>query len=148
MFFPIFHPPPNYAILYALRSQFFMSSRIVLTLAGVLIALGGFYDTLTPRLPPYLAAICADNLPARKLIRELLRGLGGCLVAIGATVALLANSAQAHRNYVLCLILILVLPSEGANSVGMYRVRSPWLFAPLSFMALTLLGVALASAER
>jgi hypothetical protein len=41
------------------------------------------------------------------------------------------------------LVLLLVLPSEGINSLGMHRVGSPFL-VPLAFTLLTLLGVLLA----
>jgi hypothetical protein len=119
-------------------------ARIVLNIAAALIALGGLYDLLTPRLPPNLAAICGDNDRARKLVRELLRALGGSLVAIGATVAALVNTASpgtTHRN--LLLILLLVVPAEGINSWSMRKVGSPF-FVPLSFLLLTVLGVVLA----
>jgi hypothetical protein len=86
---------------------------------------------------------CAGNQLACNVIRELLRALGGCLIAIGAAVGVLANSVdREHDAYALTLIIILVLPSEGMNAVGMYRVRSPF-FMPLIFILLTLVGVAL-----
>jgi len=119
-------------------------ARIVLDSAAALIVLGGLYDLLTPKLPPNLAAICGDNDRARKLVRELLRALGGSLIAVGATIAALVNTSTpetTHRN--LLLILLLVVPSEGINSISMWKVRSPF-FVPLAFLLLTILGVALA----
>jgi hypothetical protein len=119
-------------------------ARIVLNSAAALIVLGGLYDLLTPKLPPNLAAICGDNDRARKLVRELLRALGGSLIAVGATIAALVNISTpetSHRN--LLLILLLVVPSEGINSYSMRKVGSPF-FVPLAFLLLTVLGVVLA----
>jgi hypothetical protein len=119
-------------------------ARIVLNSAAALIVFGGLYDLLTPKLPPNLAAICGDNDRARKLVRELLRALGGSLIAVGATIAALVNTSTpetTHRN--LFLILLLVVPSEGINSLSMRKVGSPF-FVPLAFLLLTVLGVVLA----
>jgi uncharacterized protein YjeT (DUF2065 family) len=119
-------------------------ARIVLNSAAALIVLGGLYDLLAPKLPPNLVAICGDNDRAQKLVRELLRALGGSLVAVGATIAALVNTSTPetiHHN--LLLILLLVIPAEGINSYSMRRVGSPF-FVPLAFLLLTILGVALA----
>jgi len=122
----------------------YLFSWIVLASAGVCIALGGLYDVCTPRLPPNLATECLGNEKACAIIRELLRALGACLVAIGATVVILATSiARQHDLHPITLILILVLPSEGMNAVGMRRVGSPYM-VPLFFILLTLAGAALA----
>jgi hypothetical protein len=121
-----------------------MLARIVLNSAAALIVLGGLYDLLTPNLPPKLAAICGDNNRARKLVRELLRALGGSLVAVGATVAALVNTSTPQTtHHTLLLILLLVIPAEGINSYSMRKVGSPF-FIPLAFLLLTVLGVALA----
>jgi hypothetical protein len=119
-------------------------SRIVLTVAGVCIAFGGLYDAFTPRLPANLIIRCDGNQQAARVIRELLRALGGCLIGIGAAVGILANVvANKHESYAIILVLILVLPSEGMNTLGMYRVGSPFI-VPLLLILLTLVGVALA----
>jgi hypothetical protein len=119
-------------------------ARIVLNSAAALIVLGGLYDLLTPKLPPNLAAICGDNDHARKLVRELLRALGGSLIAVGATIAALVYfSAPETLHHTLSLILLLVVPSEGINSLSMRKVGSPF-YVPLAFLLLTILGVALA----
>jgi hypothetical protein len=119
-------------------------ARIVLNSAAALIVLGGCYDLFTPKLPLNLAALCGDNDLARKLVRELLRALGGSLVAVGATVTALVNTSTPdtiHRT--LLLILLLVIPAEGINSISMHKIGSPF-FVPLAFLLLTILGVALA----
>jgi len=121
----------------------YLYSRVVLTIAALCIALGGLYDLFTPRLPPNLRSSCAGNENAARVIRELLRALGGSLVAIGVAVGILAaRFAHHHDPRALVVITILVAPSEGANAFGMYRVGSPYV-APLCFLALTLGGVAL-----
>jgi hypothetical protein len=119
-------------------------ARIILNCDAGLIVLGGLYDLLTPKLPPNLAAICGDNDRARKLVRELLRALGGSLVAVGATVAALVNTSTPETtHHTLLLILLLVVPAEGINSFSMRKVGSPF-FIPLAFLLLTVLGTALA----
>lgn len=119
-------------------------ARIVLNSAAALIVLGGLFDLLSPKLPPNLSALCGDNVRARKLARELLRALGGSLIAIGATVAALVNtSTRETTHHTLLLILLLVIPAEGINSFSMRKVGSPF-YVPLAFLLLTVLGVALA----
>jgi len=118
-------------------------AKIVLELAAALITLGGLYDLLTPKLPPNLLAICGGNAQAANLVRELLRALGGALIAIGLTVgALAAGFGPRDRRQALALILTLVIPYEGINSFCMYRVGSPF-YIPLGFLLLTLIGVLL-----
>jgi len=119
------------------------TGRILITLSGVLIAFGGLYDLLTPRLPLNLALTCAGNKHTERLVRELLRALGGALLAIGITVALLPSICGYPISHtVLTIVLILVVPAEGANAFGMYRVGSPYQ-VPLSFVVLTTIGVIL-----
>jgi hypothetical protein len=118
--------------------------KIVLEIAASLITLGGLYDLLTPQLTPNLVSLCKSDAQAMKLVRELLRALGGALVAIGLTMAALAAGCGIReRRIALLLVLLLVLPAEGINSICMRRVGSPYLF-PLGFTLLTLLGVILA----
>jgi hypothetical protein len=120
------------------------TAQILLQIAAAFITLGGLYDLLAPKLPPNLAAICGENESARKLARELLRALGGSLVAIGIAVELLVSRFSfPDPRPMLTLILVLVLPSEGINSVCMYRAGSPF-YIPLAFATLTILGVLLA----
>jgi hypothetical protein len=119
-------------------------ARIVLNSAAALIVLGGLYDLLTAELPPNLAAICSDNDRTQKLVRELLRALGGSLVAVGATVAALVNTSTRDSTRLhLFLILLLVIPAEGINSYSMRKVGSPF-YIPLAFLLLTVVGVFLA----
>ena len=116
---------------------------MILETAGVLIAGGGLYDLLTPKLPPNLASICSGHARAEKLVRELLRALGGALLAIGAALsALIGFWGRPPSHTVLIIAIILVLPSEGVNAVGMYRVGSSYQI-PLGFVALTIIGVLL-----
>ncbi len=122
------------------RCQLVETGAVILELAGVLIAGGGLYDLFTPMLPPNLASTCSGNPRAERLVRELLRALGGALFAIGATVAVLVGLCGHPTSHtVLIIVLILVLPAEGANAFGMYRVASPYQI-PLGFVALTIIG--------
>lgn len=121
-----------------------LAARMILLLSGALIAFGGLYDLLTPRLPLNLLAICGVSHGVQGLVRELLRALGGALTAIGFSVCAIALfGGPAPSNLDLALILLLVLPAEGVNALGMYRVGSNWRI-PVAFASLTLLGVVLA----
>ncbi|MGA3345011.1 MAG: hypothetical protein ABSC76_09110 [Terracidiphilus sp.] len=121
-----------------------IAARIMLNCAAALISLGGLYDVLIPKLPSNLVAMCHGDEQACKLVRELLRALGGSLFAVGATVALLIDGMGLQNpSRTLILVLLLVVPAEGINAFCMYRVRSPFL-VPLAFTLLTALGVLVA----
>jgi hypothetical protein len=58
------------------------------------------------------------------------------LIAVGIAIAVLANStALVSRNGALALVLMLVIPSEGINSIAMYRAGSPY-YIPAGFLTL------------
>ena len=117
--------------------------QIVLEVTGLLIALCGLYDIFTPKMPSHLASICGADDKSCELVREMLGALGGCLIAIGFTVTILAAGLNTQNaSEVLAIILILVLPSEGFNALGMHRVGAPYSI-PLLLIALTLYGVLL-----
>ncbi len=120
------------------------AGRVILVVSGLLIFAGGLFDLLTPGLPGNLAAICAESERAAKLVRELLRALGGALVAIGAGVILIVFARGSSLGVLdLLLILLLVLPAEGVNAMAMRGVGSPWQF-PAAFALLALTGSLLA----
>jgi hypothetical protein len=119
--------------------------QIALNLAAALITSGGLYDVCISfqKLPANLSTMCGGNPLAAKLARELLRALGGCLVAIGLTTAALVNLDIGYdRRSRLAVVLLLVVPSEGMNAICMYRADSPY-YVPLGFVLLVLLGVLL-----
>jgi hypothetical protein len=121
-----------------------LAARVLLETAATLITAGGFFDVFVPHLPKNLAAVCEENERAAKLVRELLRALGGALVAIGLAVFMLTVTSSAQAQPItLILILVLVVPAEGLNAFCMYRMGSPF-YIPLGFVLLTLLGVGLA----
>lgn len=120
-----------------------LAARIVLETAATLIALGGLYDVFVPRLPGHLRTLCGQDGQSAGLVRELLRALGGSLIAIGLAVGILAASLPVPTHRTLILVLVLVLPSEGINSYCMRRVGAPF-YVPLGFALLALLGVTLA----
>jgi hypothetical protein len=120
------------------------SGRIILELAAAAITAGGLFDVFTPNLPPNLVRLCGASPGAQRLARELLRALGGSLVAIGAATAILiATSGPDPGSSTLLLILLLVAPAEGTNAFCMLRIGSPF-YIPLGFVLLTVLGVVLA----
>jgi hypothetical protein len=108
-----------------------------------MIALGGLYDLFAPRLPSNLTAMCGGDARACRLVQEPLRALGGSLVAVGATVAILVGGSSCQDRPRTLLLVVLLLPSEGVNCFSIHRVGSPFLI-PLAFILLTLLGVFLA----
>ena len=121
-----------------------VAGRIILATAAVLVAAGGLYDLLVPRLPKNLDQICAANADARRLVRELLRALGGSLTVLGLTSFLLVTaSGMPTSRSMLTLVLALLVPAELINAFSMYRVKSPFYF-PLGFVLLALLGAGFA----
>jgi hypothetical protein len=117
--------------------------RIILEIAAGLITAGGLYDVFTPQLPSNLKKICGASESAHRLTRELLRALGGSLIAIGAATAYLVTTSGANPDLsTLMLMLILIVPAELINAFSMYRVGSPF-YLPLAFTALAILGVVL-----
>jgi hypothetical protein len=118
-----------------------LAGRITLSLAAGLITAGGLYDVFVRRLPANLSTMCGENPAAAKLVRELLRALGGALVAVGLTVAAMVNlDGVCTLRSRLMLVVLLVVPSEGLNAFSMYRVGSPF-YVPLGFVLLVLVGV-------
>jgi hypothetical protein len=121
-----------------------LAPLIILEVSAVLIALGGLYDLFIPRLPLNLALICGDNRRASQLVRELLRSLGGALIAVALAVFMLvATSGPSVSILTLILVLALVICAEGVNAFCMYRVGSPY-FVPVGIIMLTLVGAYLA----
>jgi hypothetical protein len=116
--------------------QMWIPGRIILESAAGLITAGGLYDVFTPRLPSNLVKICGTTESARRLVRELLRALGGSLVAIGAATGyLVIVSGPKPGPSVLAIVLLLVLPAELINAFSMFRVGSPFYF-PLALPCL------------
>ena len=119
-----------------------VAGRIMLGIAAGLVALGGLYDLLVPSLPPNLEAICGGDGRIRRVVRELLRALGGALATIGVVSLFLVATGIGGSK--LLLILFLIVPAELINAVSMHRVKSPF-YVPLSFVVLALLGAVLAA---
>jgi hypothetical protein len=107
--FLLYAVPLSAVMLQFLRSLLFVFSRVVLTVAGGCIALDGLYEVCTRRLPPNILRSCAGNQLARNVIRELLLALGGCLIAIGTAVGVLANSIV----LLACTVAAYGPPAEG-----------------------------------
>ena len=79
----------------------------------------------------------------------LLRALGGCLLAIGATALVLVHGPIRHGEpWAMLALVMLVGVSEGINSYQMAKFGAPF-YAPLTFVGLMLVGVGLVwSASR
>jgi hypothetical protein len=75
-----------------------LSGRLLLETAAGLITAGGLFDVFVSRLPKNLAALCGEDERAVRLVRELLRALGGALVAIGLAVFALAATSGGRPN--------------------------------------------------
>ncbi|HUQ68206.1 MAG TPA: hypothetical protein VM165_01710 [Planctomycetaceae bacterium] len=127
-----------------------MSRRAVglamLNIAGVLVILGALYDLLVPSVPPnHLAYLGNEQLDSRyaKLDLAMLRSIGGCLLAIGATTLALTNGPiRRGERWARFTVAILVGVSEGNNAYRMFPFDSPW-YGPLSFAVLAIAGAAL-----
>lgn len=130
-----------------------MSRRAVgmtlLNISGVLVMLGALYDLLVPSVPfNHLAYIGVANEQLNQRFAELdlamLRSIGGCLLAIGATTLVLTNGPiRRGERWARFTVAILVGVSEGNNAYRMFPFDSPW-YGPLGFAALAIAGAVLA----
>jgi hypothetical protein len=126
----------------------------LLYVAGSLVIAGSMYDLFVPTVPAnhmaYLG-VSPATMPTRfaALDLGLLRALGGCLLAIGATALVLVHGPiRRGERWALFALVILVGVSEGINSYQMSRFGSPF-YGPLTFVGLMLIGVGLVwSASR
>src|SRR5580765_6278903 len=130
-----------------------MSRRIIglilLNLAGVSVVAGASYDLLVPAVPAnHLAyvGIATGRLDPRyaELDLAMLRAIGGCLVAVGATALILANGpVRRGEAWARIAVAVLLGVAEGNNAYRMYPFGSPW-YGPLGFAVLAIAGAALA----
>jgi hypothetical protein len=130
-----------------------MSRRIIglilLNLAGVSVIAGASYDLLVPSVPAnHLAylGVAAGRLEPRyaELDLAMLRAIGGCLVAVGATALILANGpVRRGETWARVAVVVLIGVAEGNNAYRMYPFGSPW-YGPLGFAVLAIAGAALA----
>ncbi len=126
-----------------------MSRRTVgltlLNIAGVLVIAGAMYDLLVPSVPiNHLAYLGATDEQIDRRIAELdlamLRSIGGCLLAIGATTLVLTNGPiRRGERWSRFAVAILVGVSEGNNAYRMFPFDSPW-YGPLGFAVLAVIG--------
>ena len=126
----------------------------LLYVAGGLVIAGSMYDLFVPTVPANLLAYqgvtqVMINPRVAALDLGLLRALGGCLLAIGATALVLVHGPiRRGERWALLSIVFLVGVSEGINSYQMSRFGSPF-YAPLTYIGLMLVGVGLVwSASR
>ena len=125
----------------------------LLNAAGVLVMLGALYDLLVPSVPAaHLAYVGATDgrLDPRyaELDLAMLRSIGGCLLAVGATTLVLANGpVRRGETWARLTIAVLVGVAEGNNAYRMSPFVSLW-YVPLGFAVLAVAGAALAGPTR
>jgi hypothetical protein len=115
----------------------------------VSVIAGASYDLLVPSVPAnHLAylGVAAGRLEPRyaELDLAMLRAIGGCLVAVGATALILANGpVRRGETWARVAVVVLIGVAEGNNAYRMYPFGSPW-YGPLGFAVLAIAGAALA----
>ncbi len=126
---------------------------VLLNAAGVLVIAGALYDLLVPSVPAnhlaYLGAADGRLDPRyAELDIAMLRSIGGCLVAVGVTVLILANGPiRRGEGWARLAVAALVGVAEGNNAYRMYPFDSPW-YGPLGFALLAIAGAALAGSPK
>src|SRR4051812_43374681 len=126
----------------------------LLYVAGSLVVVGSMYDLFVPSLPANLLAyqgVTQATIDTRVATLDLglLRALGGCLLAIGATALVLVHGPiRRGERWGLFTLVMLGGGAEGVNSYQMARFGAPF-YAPLTYVAIMLVGVGLVlSANR
>jgi hypothetical protein len=120
----------------------------LLYVAGSLVIAGSMYDLLVPTVPPNLLAyqgVTPATIDPRVAALDLglLRALGGCLLAIGATALVLVHGPiRRGERWAILALMMLVGVSEGINASQMIRFGSPF-YAPLTYVGIMLVGVGL-----
>jgi hypothetical protein len=120
----------------------------LLNIAGILVIVGGLYDLLVPSVPlNHLAYLDATDEQLDQRLAELdlamLRSIGGCLLAIGATTLVLTNGPiRRGEKWSRFTVAVLVGVSEGNNAYRMFPFDSPW-YGPLGFAVLAVTGAVL-----
>ena len=122
--------------------------------AGSLVVARSMYDLFVPGLPANLLAyqgVTQATIDTRVATLDLglLRALGGCLLAIGATALVLVHGPiRRGERWALLTLVMLVGVSEGTNSYQMARFGAPF-YAPLTYVGIMLVGLGLVwSANR
>lgn len=120
----------------------------LLYVAGSLVIAGSIYDLFVPTVSANILAyqgVTQATIAPRVAALDLglLRALGGCLLAIGATALVLVHGPiQRGERWAMRALVLLVGVSEGINASQMIRFGSPF-YAPLTFVGIMLVGVGL-----
>src|SRR3954451_25192303 len=110
----------------------------LLYVAGSLVIAGSMYALFVPSLPANLLAyqgVTQATIDTRVATLDLglLRALGGCLLAIGATALVLVHCPiRRGERWAMLALVMLVGVSEGINSYQMSRFGAPF-YAPLTY---------------
>ena len=123
---------------------------VLLNLGAVFMILGGVGDIVLADPPAAWERVVGaplDALPSgvTTLLLALLSTLGAALIASGvATLALINGPLRRGDGWSAYVIVLVVVLSDGINSLTMARLRLPYFWVPLFFVFLVLLGLAVA----
>lgn len=123
---------------------------VLLNLGAVLMVTGGVGDIMLASPPAAWERVVGaplGSLPsgATTLLLALLSTLGAALVGCGVATLALINGPlrRGDRGSAIVIVLVVVL-SDGMNSLTMARLDLPYFWAPLLFVCLVLVGLAVA----
>ena len=126
------------------------TALLLLNLGASLMIVGGVGDIMLASPPPAWDGVVGspvESLPpgAGTLLLALLSALGASLIGCGVATLALVNGPLRHGDtWATLTITIVVLSSEGVNSLTMARLGVPYFWAPLLFTSLVLLGLVVA----
>ena len=123
---------------------------VLLNLGALLMILGGVSDIVLADPPPAWEGVVGAplvTLPSgvTTLLLALLSALGTALIGCGvATLALINGPLRRGDGWSALVIVLVVVLSDGVNSLTMARLRLPYFWAPLLVVLLVLVGLAVA----
>lgn len=127
------------------------ASLSLLYLVSILIAFGGVSDLFFSDLMPVQEAFLsghgayAISPSARTSFLEILHALGGGLAGIGfASVFLVHFGIRRGHRWAAVALAGMIVGAEGANTIGMFRLGSPFYMVTASYLALLFAGIGLA----
>lgn len=119
----------------------------------LLVLLGGLGDlVITELLETQRAFLSGQGAypispPAERAFLAVLHAMAGGLVGVGAAGLMLTHfGIRAGHRWAAVALLIAILCSEGANTVGLYLLGSPFYLVTGTYVALILAATALAFA--
>lgn len=133
-----------------------MRRRIALGLyylVPALVLLGGLGDlAITELLDAQRAFLSGGGVhpvspPAARAFLETLHAMAGGLVGVGAAGLMLTHfGIRAGHRWAAVALVVAIVCAEGANTIGMYRLGSPFYLVTAAYVALILLATGIAFA--